>query len=75
MKLTRLVVESANAIPVEPLYRSSAADESDDGSVLVVGLNVKDAGFLSLSKIFLPSIRIALETGLLPAFLRSDSFR
>jgi hypothetical protein len=65
VKLTRLVVESANAIPEEPLYRSSDADESDDGSLLVVGPNVKDAGFLSFSKIFLPFDTEANGTGLL----------
>jgi hypothetical protein len=70
VKLTRLVVESANAVLVEPSYRSSrlsAADESDDGSVLVDSPNVKDAWLVVFPKIFPPN-GAAMDSGcLVPA--------
>jgi hypothetical protein len=43
VKLTRLVVESANAVLAILTCQSSTADNSDDGSVLVDARKVKDA--------------------------------
>jgi hypothetical protein len=42
VKLTRLVVESANAVLAIVMCQSPAADNSDDGSVLAAASNVKD---------------------------------
>jgi hypothetical protein len=47
----RLVVESANAVLAISVCQSSAADTSDDGSVLVEAPNVKDGRFIFFPKI------------------------
>ena len=63
VKLTRLVVESANAVLAEPAFQSSIADESNDGSVLVDFPNVK----VALSVFFIkssPYTGLVVRTGI-----------